>query len=87
MVKQLQLFRAGPMVEVPRLSARQRAVLGELEVLECRGKGQVGGFEQARSGLTGILRALIRKGCIQVMGVSPARYRITRLGRVARRVG
>ena len=31
-----------------------------------------------------VLKRLIREGLIEVMGLSPARYRVTKLGKVAR---
>ena len=66
------------MVPIPRLTKDQHRLLVELEVL---------GFAAPRRGVTRLLRWLIRHRCIEVMGVSPARYRVTRLGRVARGLG
>jgi hypothetical protein len=40
-----------------------------------------------RRNLTRVLRSLLRHGCIQVMAMSPAKYRVTKLGDVARRFG
>ena len=80
-VLELQLTRRGPFVRVPQVTGGERRVLRELVVLECGGRVQGSGFEQARSGFTGILRRLIGKGLVDVVGVNPGRYRVTRLGR------
>ena len=67
---------------VPRLTAREWRALQHLEV--------IAGYPLTQTGVgisTGILRRLIRAGCIQVMGLSPARYRVTKLGKVARSLG
>jgi hypothetical protein len=77
--RQLRLFPVGPLVPLPRLTPEEVKVLREVEVL----RGDV--FR--RRNLTRILRSLLRKGCIQVMAMSPAKYRVTKLGRVARSLG
>jgi|SRR5215472_6855967 len=48
-----------------------------------RGWFRVGEGGEKRFTRSRELRALIAKGCIAVMGVSPARYRVTQVGRLA----
>ena len=73
------MFPVGPLVPLPRLTREEVRVLEEVEAL----RGDV--FK--RRNLTRALRSLLRHGCIQVMAVSPARYRVTKLGKVARSLG
>jgi hypothetical protein len=40
-----------------------------------------------RPNLNRILRKMIAAGCVQVMTMSPATYRVTKLGQVARSLG
>jgi hypothetical protein len=73
------------LVEIPRLTGTQWRLLGDLELVGCRaleGRGWRVGRARAR-----VLRELIRMRLIEVMGVQPAVYRVTRLGRVARSLG
>ena len=86
--REVQLHRRGPFVEVPRLRVRSdhgsaRAVLRALVERECRGVFQLEGSEQGRRWFTAKLRELIGLGLIEVVGLSPGRYRVTRLGREA----
>ena len=76
-----QVFRRiGPSVPIPRLTWRQhRAML----LLEVRWPQMSGAPVIA----TRILRELIRLRCIVVMSMSPARYRVTKLGKAARSLG
>ena len=68
-----QVFRrVGALVRVPRLTAREREVLGGVSV--------------GRVTLVRVLKALMRKGLVEVVGVNPGRYRLTRLGVVALRL-
>ena len=73
-------WRFGPLVPIPRLTPGQYRALCLLEA----GWPDVSEapFITAR-----VLRELIRMRCIQVMAMSPARYRVTKLGRVARSLG
>ena len=82
----VRLHQRGPLVRVPGLTAGQRGVLQRLIEIEDRSVVQRVGFEQARSAVTRALRELIRVGCVDVMGASPAVYRVTRLGRIALRL-
>jgi hypothetical protein len=75
----MRMFPVGPLVPLPGLTREEVRVLEEVEAL----RGDV--FK--RRNLTRILRALLRHRCIQVMAVSPAKYRVTKLGDVARRFG
>jgi len=76
-----RLFPAGPLVVVPRLTDCEREVLVKLEV--------AGGLAAwwGEKNRNRVVRELVRKGLIEVMGLSPAIYRVTRLGVLARRVG
>jgi hypothetical protein len=74
-------WRFGPLVPVPRLTAREVRALG---LIELGWPGPMLGDERIA---TRVLRGLIRQRCIQVMAVSPARYRVTKLGKVARSLG
>jgi hypothetical protein len=83
-----QLHRRGPFVRVPKLRGntdghRQREVLQRVFELGGAGVSQRVGNGQAKGGVTRVLRALMDKGLIELVGVSPARYRVTRLGRLA----
>jgi len=85
MRREVQLFPRGPFVRVPRLTGGEDRVLRRLVMRGCEDypaewRGQWG------RGETRILRSLVGKGCVEVMGVSPARYRVTKLGRIARQV-
>jgi len=86
---QLQMFRRlPPLVPVPKLTAQQHGLLGELVMLEGRPwVGEVDSTGRRNRSDIALLRKLIRLGCIQVMAVSPARYRVTKLGLVARSLG
>jgi len=77
----VQLVWGGPFVRVPRVRERQRRALAALVERECDGVVQRDGREQRRSGLAKVLHALIGKGLVEVVGVNPGRYRVTRLGR------
>jgi hypothetical protein len=84
----VQLVEGGPFVRVPKLRSnadghRQREVLQRVFELGGAGVSQRVGNGQARSGVSRVLRALMRKGLIELVGVSPARYRVTGLGRLA----
>src|SRR5215472_7235028 len=85
MRREVQLFRRGRFVGVPRLTGGEDRVLGRLVVWGCEvyPREFVG---QWGRGETRILRSLVGKGCVEVMGVSPARYRVTKLGRIAWRL-
>ena len=80
MSRQLRLFPAGPEVRVPELTDTRRRVLARLEAAGC----EVVGFDRVHGELAITLRWLIAQGLIEVMAVSPARYRVTKLGRIAR---
>ena len=74
-------WRFGPLVPIPRLTGAQYRALQLIEYGWPEGSSHEARIE------TRILRELIRTRCIQVMGVSPARYRVTKLGKVARSLG
>ena len=81
--------RLPPLVRVPDLSDAMRLALQWLEMLECRPLCEHPNFRQMdeaerRSIRPVVLKRLIREGLIEVMGLSPARYRVTKLGKVAR---
>ena len=76
---QAQRFRRleAPPRPIPRLTARERRAL-TLIMLDWPRR-------QAQEAIaTAVLRALIAATCIEVMALSPARYRVTKLGLVAR---
>jgi len=76
---EVQLHRRGPFVVVPEVTRTQREVLGVVARLGCEafeGCCEELGRERVR-----VLRRLLGLGLIEVMGVMPARYRVTRLGR------
>ena len=76
-----QVFRRiGPLIPVPRLTAALYRAVGLIEL------GWPSAFGEERIE-TRLLRELIRTRCIVVMGASPARYRVTKLGKVARSLG
>ena len=70
------------LVSIPKLTADQHALLGELEG---GGLGEVS-WAAGRARIR-VLRRLIGLGCVEVMGMSSGRYRVTKLGKVARSLG
>ena len=88
-----QLFVRLPVpVRVPELSDAMRLALQWLEVLGGRPLSEHPNFRredeaERRSIRPVVLKKLIRLGLIEVMGLSPARYRVTKLGKVARSLG
>ena len=84
--------RLPPLVRVPDLSDAMRLALQWLEMLEGRPLCEHLNFRrmdeaERRSIRPVVLKRLIREGLIEVMGLSPARYRVTKLGKVARSLG
>jgi len=73
-----QLFtRLPPLIPVPRLTKDLHRVVVALEA----------GAPLEGAGVTRLLRWLIRHRCVVVMGVSPGRYCVTKMGRVVMRLG
>jgi hypothetical protein len=71
---------------LPRLNRTE--VLAVRWIYQLRGEPYRGWFRVGEDGEKRFTRArelrrLIRLGCIAVMGVSPARYRVTQVGRLA----
>ena len=84
--------RLPPLVRVPDLSDAMRLALQWLEVLGGRPLSEHPNFRredeaERRSIRPVVLKKLIREGLIEVMGLSPARYRVTKLGKFARSLG
>ena len=76
-----QLFtRIPPLVPVPRLSEREWRAVG---LIEGGWPGVLGSVRISSR----VLRSLIRQRCVEVMAMSPAQYRVTKLGKVARSLG
>jgi len=76
---EVQLHRGGAFIRVPAVTRAQREVLCVIARLGCdafEGCCEELGRERVR-----VLRRLLGLGLIEVMGVMPARYRVTRLGR------
>ena len=77
---------------VPRLTAGMRVMMAAVELAGSRPVSEVrfGRTQDRRAWVAGerkakrVLRELIGLGLIEVMSLSPARYRVTRLGRLAR---
>ena len=76
---------------VPRLSRAQRVMLEAVELAEngalFRKIFSAGGLRwhvDATNTRKAVLRRLIGMGLVEVMGAGPARYRLTRLGRLTR---
>jgi hypothetical protein len=74
----------------PRLTEAMRLALAAVELC---GGGPLSARRFSRPGGGGayrvearVLRRLIREGLVQVMSLQPAVYRVTRLGRLARRL-
>jgi len=73
---------------VPELTEAMRLALAAIEIAGCRPlseqrfrfPGDNGEYEVSAV----VLQRLIRKGLIEVMGLGPAVYRVTKLGRLAR---
>jgi len=78
MMQQPLLFIA-PKAIIPRLTPEQWIGLTTLSHL-----GHQPLFGSAYKLNRRVLRALIRKGCIEVCGLTPAIYRVTKLGSIAR---
>ena len=84
---QLGLFPRSPGQRVPELTLPMRMALEAIEL--CAGEPFCGRQFRRPGGdpyqiTAGILRKLLREGLIEVMGLGPAVYRLTKLGRVAR---
>src|SRR5262249_24098196 len=82
-MREVLLHRRGGWVRVPRLRVRDdqrslRELLGE--VAAAGGEPLGGGWNGMR---VSMLRELIRLGVVEVVGLNPGRYRVTRLGREA----
>ena len=96
MVRSLELARQGELLRgageglrrVPELTEAMRLALAAIEIAGCRPlseqrfrfPGDNGEYEVSAV----VLQRLIRKGLIEVMGLGPAVYRVTKLGRLAR---
>jgi len=68
-------------VMVPDLTSQQWTALTMLTILDCRPL-YGSDFTISRQ----VLRRLIAKGCITVEALTPAIYRVTKLGHIARRL-
>ena len=76
----IRLFPVGPLVPVPRLTEEQCGLVDEIEGLGGEPLGARG------KNFNRLLRRLMRLGCVQWVGAG-GRYRVTKLGRVARSLG
>ena len=86
----LGLFPRSPGQRVPELTLPMRIALEAIEL--CAGEPFCGRQFRRPGGdpyqiTARILRKLLREGLIGVMGLGPAVYRLTKLGRVARSLG
>ena len=77
---------------VPELTEAMRLALQWIEWLEGRPLCEHLHFRrmdeaERRSISAPVLRKLIRLGLVEVMGLAPGRYRVTKLGKVARSLG
>ena len=78
-----RLFAKGPLVRLPRLTQARRRLLDEILALEYRPVV----IEKCHWGnRRRVLRRLIADGLVEVMGLSPAAYRVTKLGMIAMRL-
>ena len=78
--------------EVPELTEAMRLALQWIDWLEGRPLCEHLHFRrmdqaERRSISAPVLRKLIRLGLVEVMGLAPGRYRVTKLGKVARSLG
>src|SRR5262245_3931338 len=73
----IRLFPVGPLVPVPRLTEEQCGLVDEIEGLGGEPLGARG------KNFNRLLRRLMGLGCVQWVGAG-GRYRVTKLGRVAR---
>jgi hypothetical protein len=69
-----------PLVPIPRLSEGECRLLDEVMELDCI--APIGDLDRNRMR---VLRRLLANGCVQWFAIG--RYRVTRLGRVARQLG
>ena len=76
----IRLFPVGPLIPVPRLTEEQCGLVDEIEGLGGEPLGARG------KNLNRLLRRLMGLGCVQWVGAG-GRYRVTKLGRVARSLG
>jgi hypothetical protein len=78
-----RVFPLGPKVRVPPLSEERRALLDEILALEYRPVV----IEKCHWGnRRRVLRRLIADGLVEVLALSPAAYRVTKLGLLAMRL-
>ena len=78
-----RIFPVGPKVRVPALSEERMRLLDEILGLEYRPVV----IEKCHWGnRRRVLRRLIADGLVEVLALSPAAYRVTKLGLLARRL-
>ena len=78
-----RVFPVGPKVRVPPLTEERTRLLEEILALEYRPVV----IEKCHYGnRVRVLRRLIADGLVEVLALSPAVYRVTKLGLVARRL-
>ena len=89
MVGGIERWRRG---RYPRLSEGMRRVLDAIELspggllseVNFRRYGGGGPWSASNRETKRLLRGLIELGLVEVMGISPGRYRVTRLGKLTR---